>query len=484
MLAKDDADLRAEIWRRLPLEVGLAIAETASETMLPGTLYRWCLVNKAWHRIASAALYACVVLSPHDHDVDGAWRIQRFCETIVENARLAATVKALDFAVSREECGIANQQQYMAILDRCRKLIYLRNIQRPRVREDTYLLAIPRGAMARLQWHDSDLRGFEELIESVYKPLHFRTNPDARGTVRTDVVRTDAQSASRLLRDLRLLARLPDVRNLPTGFFRRMAAKQLPQQKVMLSWCTKNYQNDRPAVDVALGTIRLLSRILPKVELIELYVTDCDFHFSPCPSTYSRASSTGLPCLYPRSFWDYVYKELLTLAPLPFAVAVYHVLTPDLGYVSDAPGIIPNEMHDFRIDQGQTEKPDFPYDEQDDRLDGRASSGHGWQQPLIMLPLSAELTHIKLKDGYRSLPFCNWKPNKPAWDVLVNPPREYISSSEQMSDAQDCWDIDTSLGNVDLPRRPRASAIPKRGSLDWLRLVRRNLEHDVHDMTL
>lgn len=484
MPASPKSELLIDAWGRLPLEISLMVAEIASETMLPGTLCRWCLVNRAWYRIASAALYACIVMSPHDDDVDGAWRVQRFCETIVDNPKLAAAVKSLDFAVSREECGIANQQQYMAILDNCRDLIYLRNLQRPRARDDTYLLAVPAGAMARLQWHDSDLRGFEELIESVYKPLHFRSDPDARGTVRTDVVRTDAQSSSRVLRDLRLIARLPDVRKLPTGFFRKMVAKQLPQQKVMLSWCTKNYQNDRPAVDVAIGSLRMISRILPRVELIELYVTDCDFHFFPCPPTYSRASSTGLPCLYPASFWEYVHEEILALAPLPFAVAIYHVLTPDLGYVSDAPGLSADKMHDIRIDSGTSEKPDFHYNEQDDRLEGRNSSGHGWQKPLLMLPYSAHFTEIKLVNGYYSLPFCNWKPDKPAWDVLINPPAEYVCASDETSDAQDQWDIDTSLGNSNLPMRPKATGTPKRGTLDWLRLVRRNLEHNTHDMTL
>ncbi|KAJ1023529.1 hypothetical protein NDA16_003146 [Ustilago loliicola] len=420
----------------------------------------------------------------------GAWRINRFCETISNNQQLASTVKALDFAVSREEHDIANQKQYLAILTHCRNLLYLRNLQRFRDPEDTYLLSVPSGALARLCWHDSDLRAFEELFESVFKPLHFRSDPDARGIERSDLIATDARSASRMLYDLRLVARMPSVNKLPRGFLRRMVTRQLPRQKIFIARCSKNYQNDRVGTQVAIGIIRLASRLFARVELIELYIADRDFHTGAPLHFVSKESSTGLPCLYPRAFWDDSIRQLLALGPLPFVVAVYHVCSNEVG---DAPGfdnggeydLFPTERASAIDSEAQGQE--YPYTEEEDDLSRRSTTGHGWQQPFLLLPNSSNIVPIKLKGGYRSLPFPNYNVDgRAAWEVLVNPPAEVLPDQEQMADAQEEWEVEAMLGAArPSPRPPTMHPLmPRRGSLDWLRLVARNIEFGKHDLVL
>lgn len=456
--------------------------------MPAGTLYHWCLVNRAWWRRAVIPLYACVALSPHDDDALGAWRIERFCDTISRNKQLADSVKALDFAVSREEQGMANQEHYLAILTHCRNLIYFRNLQRIRDPEDTYLLSVPSGALARLRWHDSDLRAFEELVETVFKPLHWRANPDARGIERSDLIATDARRAGRMLHDLRLLARLPSVNKLPRGFFRNMVSSQLPRQRVMIARCSKNYQNDRIASRIAAGVIYVMSRIFASLELAEIYIADRDFHTGAPLHFVSKASRTGLPCLYPRSFWEDSIRKLLALGPLPFAVAVYHVCSNEVG---DAPGFdIGGDYDLFPLDTAQSSEDaglseEYPYTSEEDDLSRRSTTGHGWQEPFLLLPNSTQIVPIKLKGGYRSLPFPTYKQDgKPAWDVLINPPADILPNKEEMEVVQEEWDVETMLGAC----RPRPSMMhplmPRRGSLDWLRLVSRNIEFDKHDLVL
>lgn len=482
--------LRPSTWRHLPRELVLLIVELSSWLVPTDTLCRWCVVNRAWFRLCIVPLYSSVALSPHDDDALGAWRIQRFCDTISNNKQLACTVKALDFAVSREEYGIANQDQYLAILTHCRHLLYLRNLQRFRDPEDTYLLAVPQGALAYLRWHDADLRAFEELVESVFKPLHFRADLDARGIERSDMIATDARSASRILYDLRLVARMPRVEKLPRGFLRRMVTNQLPRQKILMARCSKNYQNDRLGTKVAVGIIRLVARLFAQLELIEVYIADRDFHTGAPLHFVSKASRTGLPCLYPRAFWDDSIQQLLSLRPLPFAVAVYHVCSDEVG---DAPGFDNGGDYDlFPNERASAIDPeslgyDYPYTEEEDNLSRRSTTGHGWQQPFLIEPNSSRIVPIKLKGGYRSLPFSTYNVDgKPAWEVLVNPPPGVLPGPEQMDDSQEEWDVEAMLGlSGPRPRPPTTHPLmPRRGSLDWLRLVSRNLEYGKHDLVL
>ena len=477
-------------WHRLPRELVLLIVESSRWLVPAATLCQWCLVDRTWYRLAVTPLYNCIALSPHDDDRLGAWRIQRFCDTISRNKQLANLVKALDFAVSREETGIANQEDYLAILSHCRNLLYFRNLQRMRDPEETYLLSVPSGALARLRWHDSDLRAFEELVESVFKPLHFRSNPDARGIERSDMIATTAQSAGRMLFDLRLLARLPSVHKLPKGFFRRMVSSQLPRQKILTARCSKNYQNDRVASRIAVGIIQMVSRLFSQLELVEVYIADRDFHTGAPLHFVSKASRTGLPCLYPRAFWDDSIRQLLALGPLPFAVAVYHVCSNEVG---DAPGFdiggeydwFPTERASGSTSDLDSASEEYPYTLEEDDLSRRTTTGHGWQEPFMLLPNSSRLVPIKLRGGYRSLPFPSYNVGgKAAWEVLVDPPEDIMPDNTQMVDAQEEWDVESMLG----ASRPKPSTMhpwtPRRGSLDWLRLVARNLEYDQHDLFL
>ncbi|KAJ1584055.1 hypothetical protein NDA11_003409 [Ustilago hordei] len=477
-------------WRHLPCELVLLIVETSSWLVSPTTLCRWCLVNRAWFCMCIVPLYSCVALSPHDVDTLGAWRIQRFCDTISNNKQLASTVKALDFAVSREEQGIANQDQYLAILTHCRNLLYFRNLQRFRDPEDTYLLAVPQGALARLRWHDADLRAFEELVESVFKPLHFRADPDARGIERSDLIATDARSASRMLYDLRLVARMPGVDKLPKGFLRRMVTHQLPRQRILMARCSKNYQNDRVGTQVAIGIIRLVSRLFAQLELIEIYIADRDIHTGAPAHFVSKASRTGLPCLYPRAFWDDSIRQLLAIGPLPFAVAVYHVCSNEVG---DAPGFDNGGAYDlFPSEQGSAIDPEaqgeeYPYTKEEDDLSRRSTTGHGWQEPFLVLPNSSKIVPIKFKGGYRCLPFPNYNVDgRAAWEVLVNPPADVLPDQGQLVAAQEEWDVEAMLGAARPSPRPPTThpLMPRRGSLDWLRLVARNIEFGKHDLVL
>ncbi|GAC94530.1 hypothetical protein PHSY_002102 [Pseudozyma hubeiensis SY62] len=476
-----DKPLGASTWCRLPPELVLHVVESASWLVPADTLTRWCLVDRAWYRRTIVPLYACVALSPRDDDALGALRIERFCKTISCSKQLAAYVKALDFAVSREEHGIANQDQYLAILTHCRNLIYLRNLQRLRDPEDTYLPSVPSGALARLRWHDSDLRAFEELVESVFKPLHFRSNPDARGIERSDLIALDARSCSRMLYDLRLIARLPSVHKLPKGFLRNMAVHQMPRQKLMAARCSKQYQNDRIGMQIAVGVLNVVSRILPQLELVEIYLADRDC-FTGAPSHFvSKASATGLPCLYPRSFWQDLVRQMMASAPFPFAVAFYHVCSNEVG---DAPGFDIGGDYDEPSDS--ISSPEYPYTiEEDEDILRRNTTGAGWQEPFLLLPHSSHVVPIKFKGGYRSLPFSTYKKDdKPAWDVLIDPPPEMMPDQTRMADAQEEWDVESMLGTS----RPRLSPMhpltPRRGSLDWLRLVSRNLEFGKHDLFL
>lgn len=476
-----DEPLDAATWRLLPREVLLYIVETCSWLVPTPTLARWSLVDRAWYRQCIVPLYACVTLSPRDDDALGAWRIERFCETISSNKKLARSVKALDFAVSREEHGIANQDQYLAILGHCRNLIYLRNLQRLRDPEDTYLPSVPSGALAQLRWHDADLRAFEELVESVFKPLHFRSNPDARGIERSDMIAVDARSCSRMLYDVRLIARLPRVDKLPKGFFRKMLTHQLPRQKILSARCSKQYQNDRTGVQVAVGVIRVMSKLLPSAELVEIYLSDRDC-FTGAPSHFvSKASRTGLPCLYPRSFWQDSISQLMAMAPLPFAVALYHVYSNEVG---DAPGFdIGGEYDGITMDSALGNE--YPYTIEEDDLTRRNTTGAGWQEPFMLLPNSMQIVPIKLKGGYRSLPFSTYKKDdKPAWDVLINPPPEIMPDQARMEEAQEEWDVESMLGASRPRLPPKHALLPQRGSLDWLRLVSRNIEFDKHDLCL
>lgn len=480
-----DEPLAASTWCRLPREVLLYIVETSSWLVPPGTLCRWSLVDRAWYRLSMVPLYACVALSPRDDDALGAWRIRRFCETISRNKQLARSVKALDFAVSRQEHGIANQDQYLAILTHCSNLIYLRNLQRHRDPEETYLPSVPSGALSRLRWHDADLRAFEELVESVYKPLHFRNNPDARGIERSDMIALDARSASRMLYDIRLIARLPRVGQLPKGFFRSMMSRQAPRMKMISVRCSKQYQNDRIGVQIANGVLQVMSRLLPQLELIEIYLADRDW-FTGAPAHFvSKASATGLPCLYPRSFWQDTIKRLLALAPLPFAVAVYHVCSNEVG---DAPGFdIGGDYDVFSTDQAHASLgTEYPFTIEEDDLSRRNTTGAGWQEPFLMLPNSTHMVPIKLKGGYRSLPFSTYKndDDKPEWDVLLQPPSEIMPDQAKMEDAQEEWDVESMLGASRPRLSPMHPLVPRRGSLDWLRLVSRNLEFNKHDLCL
>ncbi|SJX62552.1 uncharacterized protein SRS1_13399 [Sporisorium reilianum f. sp. reilianum] len=481
-----DEPLAASTWCRLPREVLLHIVETSSWLVAAPTLCSWCLVDRAWYRRAIVPLYACVALSPRDDDALGAWRIERFCDTISSNKQLASSVKALDFAVSREEHGIANQDQYLAILTHCRNLIYLRNLQRHRAPEDTYLPSVPPGALARLRWHDSDFRAFEELVETVFKPLHFRSNPDARGIERSDLIALDARSASRMLYDMRLIARLPSVDRLPKGFLRRMVLHQLPRQKILSARCSKQYQNDRLGVQIAVGVLNVLSRLLPHLELIEIYLADRDWYTGAPAHFVSKASTTGLPCLYPRSFWQDSIRKILAMAPLPFAIAVYHVCSNEVG---DAPGFdIGGDYDVFSSDQQVLQDslgPEYPYTREEEDLSRRTTTGAGWQEPFLVLPNSKQMVPIKLKGGYRSLPFSTYKEHdKPAWEVLVNPPPDMIPDQAKMEDAQDEWDVESMLGASRPRLSPMHALMPRRGSLDWLRLVSRNLEFNKHDFCL
>ncbi|KAJ1022058.1 hypothetical protein NDA18_005292 [Ustilago nuda] len=435
-------------WRHLPCELVLLIVKTSSWLVSPTTLCRWCVVNRAWFCMCIVPLYSCVALSPHDDDTLGAWRIQRFCDTISNNKQLASTVKALDFAVSREEQGIANQEQYLAILTHCRNLLYFRNLQRFRDPEDTYLLAVPQGALARLRWHDADLRAFEDLVESVFKPLHFRADPDARGIERSDLIATDSRSASRMLYDLRLVARMPGVDKLPKGFLRRM------------------------------------------LELIEIYIADPDVHRGAPAHFVSKASRTGLPCLYPRAFWDDSIRQLLAIGPLPFAVAVYHVCSNEVG---DAPGFDNGGAYDlFPSEQGSAIDPEaqgeeYPYTKEEDDLSRRSTTGHGWQEPFLVLPNSSKIVPIKLKGCYGCLPFPNYNVDgRAAWEVLVNPPADVLPDQVQLVAAQEEWDVEAMLGAARPSPRPPTThpLMPRRGSLDWLRLVARNIEFGKHDLVL
>lgn len=480
-----DEPLAASTWRHLPPELALHIVEISSWLMPAATLSRWCLVNRAWYRRTVVPLYACVALSPRDDDEVGAWRIERFCDTISRNKQLASTVKALDFAVSREEEGIANQDQYMAILKHCRNLIYLRNLQRLRDPEDTFLPSVPSGALARLRWHDSDFRAFEELVETVFKPMHFRSNPDARGIERSDLIALDARSCSRMLYDMRLIARLPSVDRLPKGFLRNMAINQMPRQKILSARCSKQYQNDRIGVSIALGVLKIMAKLLPQLELVELYLADRDC-FTGAPSHFvSKASTTGLPCLYPRSFWQDAISQALAMGPLPFGLALYHVHSNEVG---DAPGFDIGGDYDVfsteRIDTGLGSE--YPYtSEEDEDVMRRKTTGAGWQEPVLLMPKSTQIVPIKLKGGYRSLPFSTYrKDGKPAWDVLVNPPPAIMPDQAKVAEAQEEWDVESMLG----ANRPRLSPMhpltPPRGSLDWLRLVSRNLEFDRYDLSL
>lgn len=479
-----DKPLLEATWGHLPFELALQIVETCSWLVPADSLSKWCLVNRAWYRRAIVPLYACVALSPRDHDVMGYWRIERFCETISSNKRLASSVKALDFAVSREEQGMANQDQYLTILTHCRNLLYFRNLQRLRDPEDTYLPSVPSGALARLRWHDSDLRAFEELLESVFKPLHFRANPDARGIERSDLIALDARSCSRMLYDMRLIASMPRVDKLPKGFLRRMAVHQLPRQKILSARCSKQYQNDRIGTKIAAGVLNLMSRLLPQLELVEIYVADRDI-FTGAPRHFvSKASSTGLPCLYPQTFWQDTISQVVAMAPLPFAVAVYHVCSNEVG---DAPGFdIGGEYDISRSDLAATQSgSEYAYTSEEDDVSRRNTTGAGWQEPFLLLPNSTQIVPIKLAGGYRSLPFSTYsKDGKPAWDVLLHPPQEITPDQAMMAEAQEEWDVESMLG----ASRPQPSAMhpltPRRGSLDWLRLVSRNLEYDRHDMYL
>lgn len=482
------SDLLASTWRRLPRELSLLIVESTCWLVPAPTLYNWCLVDRAWYRRAVVSLYSCVSLSPHDADERGALRIQSFCDTISNNRWLANTVRALDFAISREEVGLANQEQYLAILTHCHNLLYLRNLQRHRDPDDTYLLSVPPGALARLRWHDSDLRAFEELVESVFKPLHFRANPDARGIERSDLIATDARSAGRMLYDLRMLARLPSVHKLPKGFFRRMVINQLPRQKILSARCSKNYQNDRIGTRIAIGVVGMVSRLLPQVELVEVYVADRDFHTGAPLHFISKASSTGLPCLYPRSFWDDTIQHLVDLAPLPFAVAVYHVCSNEVG---DAPGFDIGGEYDLSPAEQAPSSDiealgnEYPYTAQEDNISCRSTTGHGWQEPFLLLPNSERMMPIKLKGGYRTLPFTSYDVDgRKAWEVLVDPPAHIAPDDAHAVNVKEEWDVESMLG----ASRPRPSLMhpltPRRGSLDWLRLVARNLEFGQHDLAL
>lgn len=480
-----DEPLVVSTWCRLPSELVLHIVENSSWFVPAATLSRWCLVSRAWYRLSVVPLYACVALSPRDEDVVGAWRIERFCDTISCNKQLAGLVKALDFAVSREEHGIANQDQYLTILKHCQNLVYLRNLQRFRNPEDTYLPSVPSGALTQLVWHDSDFRAFEELVETVFKPMYFRINPAARGIERSDLIALDARSCSRVLYDMRLLAQLPSTGKLPEGFLRNMATHLMPCQKVLSARCSKQYQNDRIGVQIALGVLNIMSRLMPQLELIELYLADRDY-FTGAPRHFvSKASATGLPCLYPRSFWQDIFSRALLIAPLPFAVAVYHVCSNEIG---DAPGFDIGGSYDvFSSERIQVELGnEYPYTDDEDReISRRNTTGAGWQEPFLLLPNSTQVVPIKLKGGYRSLPFSTYKEQgKPAWHVLINPPSEFMQNQAEMEDAQEEWDVESMLG----ASQPRLSTMhpvtPRRGSLEWLRLVSRNIEFGKCDLSL
>lgn len=227
-----------------------------------------------------------------------------------------------------------------------------------------------------------------------------------------------------------------------------------------------------------------MARLLPQLELIEMYLADRDWYTGAPAHFVSKASATGLPCLYPRTFWQDMISKIVGLAPLPFAVAVYHVCSNEVG---DAPGFdIGGEYDVFSTDQAQDSfGTEYPYTAEEDDLSRRNTTGAGWQEPFIMLPNSTYIVPIKLKGGYRSLPFSTYKKDdKPAWDVLVHPPPELMPDQAKMEDAQEEWDVESMLGASRPRLSPMHPLVPRRGSLDWLRLVSRNLEFEKHDLCL
>ena len=169
-------------------------------------------------------------------------------------------------------------------------------------------------------------------------------------------------------------------------------------------------------------------------------------------------------------------------------MAVYHVCSNEVG---DAPGFdIGGDYDLFTTERAPTSDiaalgEEYPYTYEEDDLARRTTTGHGWQEPFLLLPNSTQFVPIKLQGGYRSLPFPSYDVDgKPAWEVLVSPPEDIMPDRKQMADAQEEWDVESMLG----ASRPRPSTMhpltPRRGSLDWLRLVARNLEFGQHDLFL
>ncbi len=225
---------------------------------------------------------------------------------------------------------------------------------------------------------------------------------------------------------------------------------------------------------------------MSQLELIEIYLADRDFHTGAPLHFVSKGSTTGLPCLYPRTFWDDAIRQLLDAGPFPFAIAVYHVCSNEVG---DAPGFDIGGDYDLfpteRRSQMEALGNEYSYSAEEDDISRRTTTGHGWQEPFMLLPKSSQIVPIKLKGGYRSLPFPSYKAaGKAAWEVLVNPPTNIMPDQTEMEDSHDEWDVESMLG-ASQPRPSRMHPLtPRRGSLDWLRLVARNLEFGKHDLAL
>ncbi|PWN50736.1 hypothetical protein IE53DRAFT_368653 [Violaceomyces palustris] len=438
----------------------------------------------------------------------------KFCTTLELYPHLGELVKAIDFPVSRRDKGIANQWQYEVLLLRCKNLIYLRNRQiggcgfspltfHNRLRgyrggdrteeavrtrgsgsdldassrmqheddeeedaddfnfDSKYFLNIPPGSLPVLQWVDTDIDGYEEIQESVFRPFDLKFKRDMRMVQRWDCAHSNGERSAKYIAQLRNISNLAFFGKIPMSFrmVRKLVNLQLPMQRFIITRNPKRLKHGRFSARTVKAGIRLVDRTVMHLQLLELHFGD-HFGWYQDPDTNKVTKRK----LYPRSWWKGLLDKVSQMAPLRFAVAIFHDWSDEVG---DFSGWDKGEIDQNPVDVSDGELTDYEYDSGDDESmeddeeaeDGaevdeeaakRARRGgssscspsscytserlrrkgmgsgkeRGWQKPMILLPNTKKWVEIKLEGGIGDLPFIP-PSDPPPWELLVNPP-EYL----------------------------------------------------------
>ncbi|EPQ26068.1 uncharacterized protein PFL1_06276 [Pseudozyma flocculosa PF-1] len=396
----------------------------------------------------------------------------------------------------------------------------MRNLQANVDLTDASPVDFPRGALSRLQWVDTDFHGYEEWHESVLQPMHFlrRIRFGAPKLVRGD---NHGHGSFDLLNDTTTQVVTVDrfarqaFGDTGRAIIRRMAATALPDHRFLSSTYMVHCSSSRHVARSLKARMRLYSVALPNLQLYEIHLTD--------------ASSKNGGRTYPRTFWRRVREKILDITyPIHFAIAVYHVRGEEL---ADCPNW---DVGDYR-ERASDISDDGQEDEGGEEGDGRGRrprrnehdyedtppaspasappalsnyvptrSGEGldaratkrsrrslaasssasasasasaapsssssssaapqqhWEPPMILPPFSREWQPITLEGGLKSLPF-----------LPPKEPHPYTLFVDQARSA--------SVPAVQGPSRIRTY---ERGTVEWLRLVARNLEHGRQDLRL